>query len=43
MTNFTVGDYLLLRFKEIGAKHIFGVAGDYFWSGDHSHNLYLKE
>ncbi|MBW4592332.1 MAG: alpha-keto acid decarboxylase family protein [Brasilonema angustatum HA4187-MV1] len=29
MTNCTVGDYLLLRLKEIGVKHIFGVAGDY--------------
>ncbi|OKH53774.1 indolepyruvate decarboxylase [Calothrix sp. HK-06] len=29
MTNFTVGDYLVLRLKQIGAKHIFGVAGDY--------------
>ncbi len=29
MTNFTIGDYLLLRLKQIGVKHIFGVAGDY--------------
>lgn len=29
MTNCTVGDYLLLRLKQIGVKHIFGVAGDY--------------
>ncbi|KYC35420.1 indolepyruvate decarboxylase [Scytonema hofmannii PCC 7110] len=29
MTNFTVGDYLVLRLKQIGVKHIFGVAGDY--------------
>lgn len=42
MTNFTVGEYLLLRLKEIGVKHIFGVAGIYFWSDDHSHNLYLE-
>lgn len=25
----TVGDYLLLRLKRIGVKHIFGVPGDY--------------
>lgn len=29
MTNFTIGDYLVLRLKQIGVKHIFGVAGDY--------------
>ncbi|MEH2299815.1 MAG: alpha-keto acid decarboxylase family protein [Nostoc sp.] len=29
MTYCTVGDYLLLRLKQIGVKHIFGVAGDY--------------
>ncbi|GAA6619989.1 alpha-keto acid decarboxylase family protein [Scytonema sp. NUACC26] len=29
MSNFTVGDYLVLRLKQIGVKHIFGVAGDY--------------
>ncbi|MUG97793.1 alpha-keto acid decarboxylase family protein [Scytonema sp. UIC 10036] len=29
MTNLTVGDYLVLRLKQIGVKHIFGVAGDY--------------
>lgn len=29
MTNFTVGDYLLLRLEQIGIKDIFGVAGDY--------------
>lgn len=29
MTNCTVGDYLLLRLKQIGIKHIFGVPGDY--------------
>ncbi|MHC5821424.1 MAG: alpha-keto acid decarboxylase family protein [Nostoc sp.] len=29
MTNFTVGDYLVLRLVQIGVKHIFGVAGDY--------------
>lgn len=29
MTNFTVGDYLLLRLEQIGIKHIFGVPGDY--------------
>ncbi|MBE9225565.1 alpha-keto acid decarboxylase family protein [Phormidium sp. LEGE 05292] len=29
MTKFTVGDYLLLRLKQIGIKHIFGVPGDY--------------
>lgn len=26
---YTVGDYLVLRLKQIGVKHIFGVAGDY--------------
>lgn len=29
MANCTVGDYLVLRLKEIGIKDIFGVAGDY--------------
>ena len=29
MTNCTVGDYLVLRLKQIGIKHIFGVPGDY--------------
>ncbi|MBD2469039.1 alpha-keto acid decarboxylase family protein [Nostoc sp. FACHB-145] len=29
MTNCTVGDYLVLRLKQIGVKEVFGVAGDY--------------
>ncbi|MDF5726469.1 MAG: alpha-keto acid decarboxylase family protein [Rhizonema sp. PD38] len=29
MTNFTIGDYLVLRLKQIGIQHIFGVPGDY--------------
>ena len=29
MINCTIGDYLVLRLKQIGVKHIFGVAGDY--------------
>lgn len=29
MTTLTIGDYLLLRLKQIGVKHIFGVPGDY--------------
>jgi indolepyruvate decarboxylase len=28
-TTYTVGDYLLLRLKEMGIKHIFGVPGDF--------------
>ncbi|MDF5713163.1 MAG: alpha-keto acid decarboxylase family protein [Rhizonema sp. NSF051] len=29
MTNLTIGDYLVLRLKQIGIQHIFGVPGDY--------------
>lgn len=28
-TTCTIGDYLLIRLKELGVKHIFGVPGDY--------------
>lgn len=29
MANVTIGDYLLMRLKELGIEHIFGVPGDY--------------
>jgi branched-chain-2-oxoacid decarboxylase len=29
MTSLTVGEYLLLRLRELGVKHLFGVPGDY--------------
>lgn len=29
MSKITIGDYLLIRLKELGIRHIFGVAGDY--------------
>jgi branched-chain-2-oxoacid decarboxylase len=29
VSKITIGDYLLIRLKELGVRHIFGVAGDY--------------